>query len=87
MSDVQQLVDDVGTAEAAGVEDRRLAASVVADDPDQAVADPAELVADLEGRHTLELHEPSIEAQAPLPGGHQGAVAIVHGNDNESQSI
>ena len=84
---MQQLVDDVGTAEAAGVEDRRLAASVVADDSHQAVADPAELVADLEGRHPLELHAPSIEAQAPLPGGHQDVFTLVHRNDNESQSI
>jgi hypothetical protein len=43
---MQKLVDEIGLGQAPGVEDRRLAALVVGDHADQAVADPAELVAD-----------------------------------------
>ncbi len=66
---MQELVDDVGTSQPAGVEDRRLAPLVVADDADQAVADPAELVADGKGRDPLQLDQVGAQTEAGLPVG------------------
>ena len=76
MLDVQKLVDDVGAGQPPGVEDRRLPALVVADDADQAVADPAELVADGEGRDPLQLDPVAGQAEPLLPVGEQGVLGV-----------
>jgi hypothetical protein len=68
------------------VEDRRLAALVVGDNADQAVADPTELVADGESGNPLQLDPVCDQAEARLPVGEKGVLAKVDGSDNESQS-
>jgi hypothetical protein len=83
---MQKLVNDVGPGQLPGVEDRRLAALVVGDHADQAVADPAELVADGEGRNPLQLDPVGDQAEARLPVGEKGVLAKVDRSDNESQS-
>ena len=82
---MQKLVDDVGAGQTPGVKDGRLPALAVADHPDQAVADPAELVADREGRDPLQLDPPVTQAEPRLPVAEKGVRATV-GNDNDSQS-
>ena len=83
---MQKLVDEVGLGQLPGVEDRRLVPVVVAGDADQAVADPAELVADGEGRDPLELDPVGGQAEARLPVGEKGGTTKVDESDNESQS-
>jgi hypothetical protein len=93
MTYVKKLVDQVLGGQAARVVDRRLLASVIGDDPDEAVADRAGLVADGERGDALKLDPVSIEAEAALPA-HEAAVAFsgaiasrVRGRvDNASQS-
>jgi hypothetical protein len=90
---VKQLVDQVLGGQAAGVVDRRLFASVVGDDPDEAVAHGAGLVADGERGDALELDPVAIKAEAKLPA-HEAAVepgsvfarCIKGGVDNASHS-
>jgi hypothetical protein len=67
MAKVQELVDNVFLGEPAGVEDHRLATIVVGADPDQAVADPAQLVTDGEQRDPLEPDLVVVESKPPLP--------------------
>jgi hypothetical protein len=69
MPHMQELVDDVGTSQPAGMEDRRLAPLVIADDADQAIADPTDLVADREGRDPLQLDQVGAQTEAGLPVG------------------
>jgi hypothetical protein len=83
---MQKLVNDIGAGQAPGVEDRRLAALVVGDNADQAVADPAELVADGEGGNPLQLDPVCDQAEARLPAGEKGVMTKVDKSDNESQS-
>jgi hypothetical protein len=83
---MQKLVNDVGASQAPGVEDRRLAALVVGDNADQAVADPAELIADREGRDPLQFDAVGAQAEASLPLGEERVLAAVSKSDNESQS-
>ena len=83
---MQKLVNDVGAGQAPGVEDRRLAALVVGDNADQAVADPAELIADGEGRDSLQFDAVVAQAEASLPLGEERVLAAVSKSDNESQS-
>ena len=82
---MQKLVNDVGPGQAPGVEDRRLATLVVGDHADQAVAYPAELVADREGRDPLQLDPVGAQAESLLPVGEQGVRTTIR-NDNDSQS-
>lgn len=74
---MQKLVDDVGPGQPSGVEDRRLAAGLVGDDADQAVADPAELVADRKGRDPLQLDPVGAQVEPLLPVGEEGVLAAV----------
>jgi hypothetical protein len=75
VTNVKQLVDYVLGSEAAGVVDRRRMAFVIGDDPDQAVADPACLVADRQSRDRLEFDSVIAEAQPRLPACQQEGVA------------
>jgi hypothetical protein len=83
---MQKLVNEIGLGQAPGVEDRRLAALVVGDNADQAVADPAELIADREGRDPLQFDAVGAQAEASLPLGEERVLAAVSKSDNESQS-
>jgi hypothetical protein len=74
-TNVKQLVDQVLGSEAAGVVDRRRMAFVIGDDPDQAVADSASLVADRQGRDRLEFDSVIAQAQPGLPACQQECVA------------
>jgi hypothetical protein len=67
MAQVQELVDNVFLGESAGVEDHGLAAIVSGADPDQAVSDPAQLVADCEQRDTLEPDLVLVESEPRAP--------------------
>jgi len=66
---VKKLVDDVFGREAARVVDRRFAADVVGDDPNEAVADAAALIAHGPGRDPLQLDPVVIQAEPCLPAG------------------
>jgi len=81
---VQELVDNVLLGEPARVEDHGLATIVVGTDPDEAVSDPAELVADGEQRHPLEPDVELVEAQPLLPAPDQRIFAR---SDNDSHYI
>jgi len=83
---MQKLVNDVGAGQAPGVEDRRLVPVVIADHADQAVADPAERIADREGRDPLEPDPVGAEAEICLPVGKEGMLGGRGMSDNKSQS-
>jgi hypothetical protein len=67
MAQVQELVDHVLLGQPARVKDHGPAPIVVGADPDEAVADPAELVADGEQRHPLEHDLVLVEAESLAP--------------------
>jgi hypothetical protein len=67
MAQMQELVDNVFLGEPARVEDHGLAAIVIGADPDQAVSDPAQLVADGEQRDPLEPDLVLVESQPRAP--------------------
>jgi hypothetical protein len=75
VTNVKQLVDQVLGSEPAGVVDRRRAAFVIGDDPDQAVADSACLIADRQSRDRLEFDSVMAQAEPRLPACQQEGVA------------
>jgi hypothetical protein len=89
VSDVKKLVDQVLGRQAPGVVDRRLAAAVVGDDADEAVADRAALVTDGEDGDALGVDPVVVEPKPRLPTGQPAVHRRVHGRcphtDNASQ--
>jgi hypothetical protein len=64
---VKKLVDDVLGGEATRVVNRRPTVGVIGDHADEAVSDPAELVAHRPGRHALKLDLVVAKAEPRLP--------------------
>jgi hypothetical protein len=84
VAQVEQFVHDVGSRQPSRVEDDGLAPLMVGADPDQAVSDSAELVADREHGDALVPDPVILQIEPQLPPADQSALPRV---DNDSHYI